>query len=104
MDHVSARRLYLKHEGLLRFYDKHRSIFEKSAIRLILLLTLLCRSMVLLVLALLPSTAAVRATREMVTQLGPDARIKDTLKVWGQIGAAALRLGGWSTRSYAATR
>lgn len=92
MDHVAIERLCLKHEGLLRFYDKHRSIPSRLAIRGLVIATIACRALaVLLMMSLKGRATVVDRAWSAITQLGPQSRVADAFRAWSRIGRSAVR-------------
>ena len=86
MDHIAAERLALSYRGLVRFYDKHRSLIARVGVRALLAGTILARAIILVLLSLFPRRLALaRHARAVITQMGPGAETRKALRAWSRI-------------------
>lgn len=93
MDHIAVERLCLKYEGLLRFYDKHKSHASRVAIRALVLSTIFGRAVLLLFHDFFAKMLGLgKARRSVITQLAPDAPLADAFRAWRRIASAAFRI------------
>jgi hypothetical protein len=93
MDHVAIYRLSLKYEGLLRFYDSHKSLASRGAIRLIIAVTSGCRAIAILLTQIVPKDgAALRRVYPIVSQLGSGVRWSEAFRAWIRITYDAFRI------------
>jgi rfaE bifunctional protein nucleotidyltransferase chain/domain len=89
MDHIPGERLILKYNGLLRFYDKHKSRGARLAIRVVLMGMLVARAGLLLLLSALPRHPSfVQRARDVITQMGHEIGTRETFRTWRRIAAA----------------
>lgn len=93
MDHVALRRLLLKYEGLVRFYDSHRSWLSRLAIRIVIAFTSICRAIAILLGRILPGNSKARnGLNPIISQLESSVGTLDALKAWMRITFEAIRI------------